>query len=49
VQPHALIGLFVFGLGLGWAYERTGRLWAPIAMHALFNAGNLMLARMTAG
>ncbi len=49
VQPHALIGLFVFGLGLGWAYEKTGRLWAPIAMHALFNAGNLVLARMMTG
>ena len=45
VQPHALIGLFVFGLGLGWAYERTGRLWAPIVMHGLFNAGNVVLAQ----
>jgi membrane protease YdiL (CAAX protease family) len=30
---------------LGWAYEKTGRLTAPIVMHALFNAGNLLLAR----
>lgn len=45
VQPHALLGLFVLGLGLGWSYEKTGRLWAPIAMHMLFNAGNLIAAR----
>jgi membrane protease YdiL (CAAX protease family) len=44
-DPHALLALFVLGLGLGWAYEKTGRLTAPIVMHALFNAGNLLLAR----
>lgn len=30
--------LFVLSAGLGYAYERTGRLWVPMGMHALFNA-----------
>ena len=42
--PHALLALFVLSLGLGWAYEKTGRLSAAIAMHVLFNLGNLILA-----
>jgi membrane protease YdiL (CAAX protease family) len=42
-QPHAVIALFVLSLVFGWAYERTGRLLAPIVMHGLFNAGNLAL------
>lgn len=45
VAPHALIGLFVLSLAFGWSYERTGRLWAPITLHALYNAGNLIAAR----
>jgi membrane protease YdiL (CAAX protease family) len=42
--PHAVAALFVLGVGFGWAYERTGRLLAPIVMHALFNLGNVLLA-----
>jgi membrane protease YdiL (CAAX protease family) len=42
--PHAVPALFVLGLGLGGIYEKTGRLTAPIVMHMLFNAGNLVLA-----
>lgn len=42
--PHAVAGLFVLSLAFGWAFERTGRLTAPIVMHVLFNAGNLVLA-----
>jgi membrane protease YdiL (CAAX protease family) len=42
--PHAVPVLFVLGVGFGWAYERTGRLLAPIVMHALFNLGNVLLA-----
>lgn len=48
VEPHALVMLFVLSLGFGWMYEKTGRLAAPIAMHAAFNAGNLALV-MVAG
>jgi membrane protease YdiL (CAAX protease family) len=44
-DPHAVAALFVLSLGFGWAYERTGRLLAPIVMHIAFNAGNLLLAR----
>ena len=45
VPPHALTVLFVLAAAFGWAYERTGRLVAPIVMHMLFNAGNLTLAQ----
>lgn len=31
-------GLFVLSIGLGYVYERTGSLWAPVFMHSLFNA-----------
>ena len=48
VPYYALPGLFVLGLGLGTAYERTGRLGVPIVMHALFNAGNVVLAVVSA-
>jgi len=44
---HALPALFVLSLGFGWAYARTGRLAAPIAMHVMFNALNLALAWLT--
>jgi membrane protease YdiL (CAAX protease family) len=36
------------GMVLGWTYERTGRLRAAVAGHALFNAGNIALAAATA-
>jgi membrane protease YdiL (CAAX protease family) len=42
--PHAVAGLLVFSLALGWAYERTGGLTAPILMHGLFNAANIAMA-----
>jgi len=42
--PHAVVALFVLSLGFGWVFERTGRLTAPIAMHVMFNLGNLSLA-----
>jgi len=43
----AIPGLFVFALGLGLAFERTGRLGVPIVMHALFNAGMVAAAHLT--
>lgn len=42
--PGLLASLFILSLGFGWAYEKTGRLFAPIVMHMLFNAGNLVAA-----
>lgn len=43
--------LFILGLGLGVAYEWTGSLWAPIGIHALFNASQvgMVLALREAG
>jgi hypothetical protein len=35
--------LFALSLGLGLAYEMTGSLVTPIAMHALFNAANVAM------
>lgn len=43
VDARALAPLFVLGVALGIAYERTGRLWVPIAMHMLFNAANVAI------
>ena len=33
-DPYAVVPLFVLSLGFGWAFERTGRLAAPIVMQA---------------
>ena len=33
-----LPALFLLGVTLGYAYERTGKLWADITIHSLFNA-----------
>lgn len=35
--------LMLLGICLGYAYERTGNLWVPIAMHAAFNAVSVAL------
>ena len=44
---HADLGTFValaiFSVALSMAYIRTGTIWVPIEMHALFNAANLAL------
>lgn len=40
---HALPGLLVLGIVLGWLYERTGSVWPCIAVHAGFNALNIAL------
>ncbi|MBI1189932.1 MAG: CPBP family intramembrane metalloprotease [Tepidisphaera sp.] len=42
----ALVEIGVFGLILGYMFERTKRLGVTIAMHILFNAGNLALAML---
>lgn len=38
-----LISLFVLSCFLGFIYERQKSLWAPISMHAIFNAVSIML------
>lgn len=35
---HTLPALFALSIVLGYNYERSGRLWAPILIHLLFNA-----------
>jgi len=42
-QPQAVPSLFVLAVVIGYNYERTGRLLAPILIHTLFNAANLAL------
>lgn len=42
-MASAATTLLVLSLCLGWVYERTGRLTAPILVHALFNGSNLLL------
>ncbi len=37
------IPLFVLALALTWLYEKTGNLLAPIVVHSLFNATNLVI------
>jgi membrane protease YdiL (CAAX protease family) len=44
----AVASLFTLSLILGWLFERTGRLAAPIVAHGLFNLGNLVLAQTMA-
>ena len=41
-QMHALPALLLFGVILGYAYERTGSLVVPILVHALFNLKTLI-------
>ena len=39
----ALLPLFVFGLVLVALYEVTGSIWAPVAVHFLFNAATVVI------
>lgn len=43
---HAIAALFVLGLGLGIAFERTRSLTVPIVMHMLFNLINILMTMM---
>jgi membrane protease YdiL (CAAX protease family) len=40
--------LFVFGLCLGYSYEKSGSLFRPIFIHAFFNASSLILVLLKA-
>ena len=39
----ALLPLFIFGLVLVFVYEKTGSLWAPIAVHLCFNGATVVI------
>ena len=41
--------IFLLSMCLGWAYERTNNLWAPVAIHAVFNAVSTTLFLAGAG
>ena len=41
--------LFVLSLCLGYSYEKSGSLFRPIFIHALFNAANVLSAVLTTG
>jgi len=43
----ALLPLFIFGLALVLVYEKTGSIWAPVAVHFCFN-GATVLAQLAA-
>ena len=44
VEWHSLPAIAVLGLSMAIAYERTGRIAVPIAMHLAFNGANVLLA-----
>ena len=46
-NPEHWPALFVLGIGLGYAYEKSASLWQPIFMHALFN-GTTVLSYLVA-
>lgn len=39
----ALLPLFLFGLVLVFLYEKTGSLWAPVAVHFCFNGSTVLI------
>ncbi|GAA5131850.1 CPBP family intramembrane metalloprotease [Luteolibacter yonseiensis] len=39
----ALLPLFIFGLVQVFIYEKTGSIWAPIAVHLLFNGATVLV------
>jgi membrane protease YdiL (CAAX protease family) len=46
--PHAMPALFALGVALGYNYERCGRLYPSILLHAIFN-GVMIAARLSGG
>ncbi|GAB5497217.1 MAG: hypothetical protein Phyf2KO_22970 [Phycisphaerales bacterium] len=41
IQPHVLPAIGGLGIAMGVAYERTGKISIPIAMHAMYNGINV--------
>ena len=42
----AFVGRIPVALALGWLFARTGTIWAPLGLHATFNAILLVLAEI---
>ncbi len=42
-QPQYVVPLTVLGLALGYVYERTGSLVAPVIIHVLFNSRTMIM------
>jgi len=42
--PHSMPAMFALGVVLGYNYARSGRLLAPILIHAIFNAVGVIFA-----
>lgn len=40
---NTIPSLFFLALALGYLYERSGRLWSSILLHAIFNAANMLV------
>ncbi len=45
-SPQILVPVLTLGLGLSWVYERTGRIWVVVALHATHNGLVLLLANI---
>jgi membrane protease YdiL (CAAX protease family) len=39
----AILPLFILGLVFVWLYEKSGSIWAPIALHFAFNSATVLL------
>ena len=48
-QWHTMGALFALSVVLGYNYERCGRLYPAILIHALFNAGNIVIWMTSSG
>ena len=42
-EPQTVPALFTLSVALGYVYERTGRLWGSIVLHAVFNGLNIVM------
>ena len=48
VAIAAFVGRIPVALALGWLFQRTGTIWAPLGLHAAFNAILLVIAEIAA-
>ncbi len=47
MQLTVFVPLFALGFVLAWTYERTGSLWTPISLHAVFNGISVLAWALT--